>query len=469
MIDEEEAGMTREATTYKPRLIRDKGFYKMLVTLALPVTVQNIIVFLTQMLDTVMLGELGDVAMSASSLANQPFFIFNMLTFGLGSGAAVLTAQYWGMQQLKPIRVIVTMIIRFSMLAGLLLTVAVLAVPEWFMGLFTNEAEVISTGAEYLRIIAYCYVFFGLTNVFYISIRSVESVRIAVVSNVAALVTNVLLNYILIFGKFGAPALGIRGAAYATLAARLLEFTIAVCYMFFFDQNLRIRLRDFFLFDRLLLRDLTVISIPVVANELMWALGTSMQARLLGMLGTSAVAANTIISVVQQLSTVAVFGVASAAAVLIGKAIGEGDMNKAHDRGHTFLLISYLFGLIVMGVILALQRVAVDFYKVEPATKELAHQMMLVAALIGFFVSISGIGIVGILRGGGDTKFSLWIEVIGLWFIAVPAAYFVAFVLEWPIPLVFLVMKIDEPVKVVLFLIRMRGSKWLRNVTRKEI
>ena len=165
----------------------------------------------------------------------------------------------------------------------------------------------------------------------------------------------------------------------------------------------------------------------------------------------------------------AVFGVASAAAVLIGKAIGEGDMNKAHDRGHTFLLISYLFGLIVMGVILALQRVAVDFYKVEPATKELAHQMMLVAALIGFFVSISGIGIVGILRGGGDTKFSLWIEVIGLWFIAVPAAYFVAFVLEWPIPLVFLVMKIDEPVKVVLFLIRMRGSKWLRNVTRKEI
>ena len=452
----------------KAHIVRERGFYKMLLTIALPVCAQNIVIFLTQMLDTIMLGELGDVAMSASSLANQPFFIFNMLTFGLGSGAAVLTAQYWGMGEIRPIKRIVTMLIEFSMTAGLILMIVILLFPAQAMAIFTTDPEVIAAGVEYLRIIAYSYFFFGLTNVVYVVIRSVEIVKIAFISNLVALVLNGSLNYILIFGKLGAPAMGIRGAALATLIARITEFSIAVVFLFFFDKKLRLRPKDFLKFDRRLLRDLIVVSTPVILNEVMWALGTSMQARLLGMLGTSAVAANSIISVVQQLSTVAVFGVASAAAVMIGKAIGEGDMEKARDRGHTFKIISIVFGVFVSIIILLLNFVAVDFYNVTDETKALAHNMMYVAALIGFFVSISGIGIVGVLRGGGDTRFSLTIEMIALWCVAVPAAYFVAFVLHWPVVFVFLVMKIDEPVKCVLYLLRMRGTKWLRDVTRKD-
>lgn len=455
--------------TNKPRLIRDKSFYKMLFALALPVTLQNVVIFLTQMVDTVMLGELGDVAMSASSLGNQPFFLFNMLTFGLGSGAAVLTAQYWGKAEMKPIKLIITMIVRFAVLIGLIVCGISFFFPEQIMSIFTPDPELIKAGASYIKIICFSYPFFGLVNVFYTSIRSIEAVKVAVISNLTALFVNAFLNYVLIFGNFGAPKLGIEGAAIATLIARLVEFTISICYMFFVDKKLHIRLRDFLKFDKVLCKDLVIISSPVVANELMWALGMSMQAGLLGRLGTTAVAANSIISVVQQLSTVAVFGIAGSAAVLIGKAIGEGNMQEARDRGHTFKVISIIFGIFVSGLILLLQNVAIDFYNVTDAAKELAHQMIYVAAIIGFFVSISATGIVGILRGGGDTKYSLYIEVIALWFVAVPLAYFSAFVLHWPPVFVYLIMKIDEPVKMVLFMIRARGSKWIRNVTREGI
>lgn len=456
------------ALTTKPRFVRDKVFFRQLLTIALPVMMQNIVVFLTQMIDTVMLGELGDVAMSASSLANQPFFIFNMLTFGLGSGAAVLTAQYWGMHQVAPVKAIMSMIVRLSMVAAVVISLVVFFIPEQVMQIFTPDPAVISTGAEYLRIICWSYVIFGFTNVFYITMRSVETVKIAMVSNIIALVINGGLNYLLIFGNFGAPRLEVKGAAIATLSARAVEFLIALIYMLAADKKLRMRLRDFFRFDKLLFRDLLAVSLPVMANEVMWALGTSMQARLLGQLGTNAVAANSIISVVQQLSTVAVFGVAGAGAVMIGKSIGEGDMQRARDLGHTFKLISVIFGIFVTALILLLNSVAVDFYNVSAETKELAHQMMYVAAVVGFFVSISGIGIVGVLRGGGDTKFSLAIEMIGLWCVAVPLAYFAGLVLKLPIPAVFAVMKIDEPVKAVLYLLRVRGSKWLRNVTRQQ-
>ena len=336
------------------------------------------------------------------------------------------------------------------------------------MSIFTKDPAVIQAGVSYLRIICFSYVFFGFTNVYYTAMRSVEAVRIAMVSNLIALCINGFLNYVLIFGKFGAPALGVRGAAMATLIARTVEFGIGVCYMLFKDGKVRIRLRDFLLFDRRLFRDLILISTPVIANELMWSLGISMQARLLGIISTTAVAANSIISVVQQLSTVAVFGVASAAAVMIGKAIGEGNMQEARNRGFTFKMISVLFGFFVCGLILLLRNVAVDFYNVSSETKELARNMMYASALIGFFVSIAGIGIVGVLRGGGDTKYSLIIEMIALWGVAVPAAYFAAFVLHWPVVAVFLIMKIDEPVKVVLYLIRLRGPKWLRSVTREN-
>ena len=360
----------------KPRFIREGSFYRTLLTIAVPIVLQNIVVFLTQMLDTVMLGELGDVAMTASSLANQPFFIFNMLTFGLGSGAAVITAQYWGKREIEPIKKIITFIVLLTTAAGLLLTVVSLCIPQALVGIFSPDPDVIQAGADYMRIMCLCYPFFGFASSVYTTMRSVESVKVATVSNIVALVVNGSLNYILIFGKFGAPALGVRGAAIATLSARLAEFLIAAGYLFFFDRKLHIRFSGFFRFDKLLIRDLFTVSTPVMLNEVMWALGTSMQARLLGQLGTEVVAANSIVSVVQQLTTVMVFGVANGAAVMIGKAIGEGSMTEARNRGFTFKWLSVIIGVLVSVFILLLRDVAVNFYNVSPEAKELAHSMI---------------------------------------------------------------------------------------------
>ncbi|MEG0894554.1 MAG: MATE family efflux transporter [Oscillospiraceae bacterium] len=450
----------------KARIVREKDFYKMLFSIALPVTMQNLIMFFIQMLDTVMLGELGDVAMSASSLANQPFFIFNMIVFGLAGGASILIAQYWGKKELLPIRRIISMAIDIGILVGAILAVLIYMFPENVMRLFTKDMAVINAGVDYLRIICISYAFFGFTCAYYSTMRSVEVVKVAVISNVVALVVNASLNYILIFGKFGAPAMGVKGAALATLIARLCEFLIAFIHMVFIDKRLKLKFKDFVKFDKIMFSDMIKVATPVVLNESMWALGTSMQAALLGKLGTHVVAANSIISVIQQLSTVAVFGVANAAAVSIGKAIGEGDMQKARDRGHTFKVISLIFGVFVTIVIILCKDIAIDFYNVTPQAKELAHQLIYVAAVIGFFVSIAGISIVGILRGGGDAKFAFYAEFLSLWLVAVPLAYFCAFVLKFPPILVFAVMKIDEPVKVVLCLIRMKGTKWINDVTR---
>lgn len=455
-------------TKLKAKFLWNKDFVRMLLTIVIPVTLQNTVVFLINMLDTVMLGTIGDIAVSSASLANQPFFLFNMLTLGLGSGAAVLTAQYWGKKDMMPIKKIFVMIIKVSVSIGFLLTIVVAIFPEQVMGLMTPDPMLIENGASYLKIIAYSYVLFGLTGVFFTAARSVEIVKIAVVSNVIALLVNGSLNYILIFGKFGAPELGIRGAAIATLIARTIEFLIVAIYILFIDKRIKITIKDFFVKDKLLFADLVKISTPVVLNEFMWAFGITMQAVLLGQLGVVAVAANSIVSVVQQLATVAVMGFASAAAVMVGKAIGEGDMVCARNTGHTFKVLSIIVGVVVSILIILIKDVAISFYNVSEETKVLAGQLMYVAAVVGFMVSIAATGVVGILRGGGDTKFSLWIEIISLWFFAIPLAFFSAFVLKLNVVAVYAIMKIDEPIKNILLLIRLRGTKWLRDVTREE-
>ncbi len=452
--------------TEKSKFIKDRTFYKTLLLISVPIIIQNIIVFMTQMLDTIMLGALGEVSMTAAALGSQPFFIFNMLTFGVGSGAAVLTSQYWGKKEIEPIKKIISMIMMFAIVMGILMCILVFNYPKQIMSLFTNDLEVIEKGAKYLKIICFIYPMMGFVNVYYISMRSVETVMIAMVSNLAAMVTNGVLNYVFIFGKFGAPEMGVEGAALATVIARAVDLSIAVFHMFFIDKRLAFKPSDFIKKDKRLFFDLVKVSSPVIANELMWASGISVQAAILGRISTTAVAANSIISVIQQMATVVVFGVAGSSAVLIGKAIGEGNYQDARNKGYTFNIISIFTGIVVSCMILISKNFAIEFYNVSANVKELAHSMVYVTAVTGFFLSIAATGVVGVLRGGGDTKYSLYIEAISLWGIAVPFAYIAAFVLKWPPILVFVAMKIDEPVKTVLYLIRMRGGRWINNVTR---
>lgn len=452
------------------QIIKEKRFYKNIAAITIPIALQNLITFATNMMDTVMLGRADNTGtfLSASSLANQPFFILSLVCSGLAGASTVLSAQYWGKRDTASIRSIFSIVLKVAFVLSLLMALAVLLFPRTIMGLYSNNNEIIEAGISYLKILGFAYVLFGLSNTMICCIRSIELVKISVVVNITSFCTNVFLNWVLIFGHLGAPALGIRGAAIATLTARIAEFIITFTYIFFIDKRLKFRPKHLLLMNKVFAVDLFKHGLPVFINEVMWSLGITVQAAVLGHIAYSAgdpVAANSIASTVQQLSTVVIFGIANAAGIIIGKSIGSGNIERARLEASTLKYLSYVVGVIACGVILLLKNFVVDFYTVGEETKILAHQLMITIAFITIGVSVSSISIVGILRGGGDTRFCMVMETIALWFIATPLAILASF-LQMPVPVVLIMMKIDEPLKSIVTVIRINSGKWVKSLTR---
>lgn len=431
----------------------------------LPMVAQNLITLAAQMMDSLMLGKIGQTELSASSLANQPFFIFNLLIFGMASGSSVLNAQFWGKRDTHSIKIVISICLKVALTVSILLGAAVMIFPETVMRIYTNDPEIIAAGIEYLRIIGWCYIFFGLSNTLLTTIRSVGIVRIAVIDSIFSLVCNISLNYILIFGHLGFPAMGIRGAALATVITRIGDAAIVLFYVLVLDKKLRFRPRDFLDFDMRLLKNYLKNGLPVAFNEVFWSVGVSIQSMVLGRLGSSVVSASQIASIVQQFSTVLIFGVANAAAIIIGNDIGAGQMDRAKDRVFKFRIIAIFLGLFAAGLILLLSGPVVSFYNVPDETKTLAIEMLRILSVIVIFIAQTGIGVVGLLRGGGDPRFALFVDLFGLWVIATPAALLSAFVFKAPVLVVYACTRLDEPVKLLMILWRMRNSHWMKDVT----
>ena len=451
-------------------IVKEKRFYINLLTITIPIALQNLISFATSMMDTIMLGRADDtgVFLSASSLANQPFFILSLVCFGLAGASTVLSAQYWGKRDTASIRSIYSIILKVAFVISTLMALAVLIFPQAVMGIYSNNDEIIAAGISYLRIIGFAYILFGLSNTMICCIRSIELVKISVVVNITSFCTNVFLNWVLIFGNLGAPALGIRGAAIATLTARILEFLIVSIYIFCIDKRLNFKPKHLSLFDKIFALDLFQHGLPVFINEVMWSLGVSAQAAILGHIKYSAgdpVAANSIASMVQQLLTVVIFGIANAAGIIIGKSIGSGKIERAKVEAKTLKYLSYVIGVIACGVILLLKNFVINFYTIPPETKALANELMVTIAFITIFVSVSSVTIVGILRGGGDTRFCMVAEIITLWCVATPLAL-IGSLLRLPVPLVLILMKSDEPLKSLVAVIRINKNKWIKSLAR---
>ena len=446
-------------------MLKDRQFLKMLVTLMLPMVAQNLITLAAQMMDSLMLGRLGQIELSASSLANQPFFIFNLLIFGMASGSSVLNAQFWGKGDVRSIKIVISICLKVALTVSILLGAAVIIFPETVMRIYTDDPEIIAAGAEYLKIVGFCYFFFGLSNTLLTTIRSVGIVRIAVIDSIFSLVCNSGLNYLLIFGSFGFPKLGIRGAAIGTVIARMGEAVIVLVYILVIDRKLRFKIRDFWEFDVGLLKNYLKNGLPVAFNEVLWSVGISIQSMVMGRLGASVVSASQIASIVQQFSSVLIFGVANAAAIIIGNDIGAGKMERARERVTWFRIIGVILGIFASCLILGLSGPVVSFYNVPEETKQLATEMLRVLAVIVLFVAQTGIGVVGLLRGGGDPRFALFVDLAGLWLVATPAALLSAFVFGAPVLVVYACTKLDEPVKLLMLAWRMRNHHWMRDVT----
>ena len=453
------------------KLIREKTFYKSLLAITVPIVLQNLINVGVSMLDTVMLAGLNQSALSASMLANQLYFILVVAFFGVAGGASVLTAQYWGKKDTKAIRRILGMSLRYAVIIAALFAAAAIFAPRVVMQIYTNNENLITLGASYLRIIGFSYILSAVTVVYLGILRSTGNVRVATAVYSLSMVVNGVFNYLLIFGAFGFPEMGIEGAALATLIARVCEIVFVSFYALAKEKQIRFKLKYFFYRNRTLFRDFLRFSAPVILNELAWSTGFSMQSAVLGHMSEAAVAANSIISVVSRLVTVGVFGMANASAVMIGNEVGRGREESAKNQARTMLIISLGLGIISSGLILLIRAFMPAFaagVQLTPAALSLLMKMMLTSALYILFHSFNGTNIIGVLRGGGDSRFGMILDAGVLWFTSLLLGPLCGFVLKIPVEWVFFVMMLDEPIKFLPGILRFRSGRWLRNVTRND-
>ncbi len=446
--------------------VRDKRFYRTFFSLTLTIALQNLVVFSVNLADNIMLGAYQETSMGGVALVNQIQFLLQMLVMGAGEGVIVLAAQYWGKGQTDPIRRIVSIGMAVGLGASLVLGMVVFCFPHGCLRLLTNDESLIAEGARYLRIICFTYPLFAMTNILLCSLRSVETVRIGFVVSLSTLCINVTLNAILIYGKLGAPEMGVRGAAAATLIARAVEFLIVLGYVKLRDQKLRLRIRDFFRLDRGLLRDYARHGLPVILSNTSWGIAMFLQTAILGHMGKTAVAANSIATTVFQIMTVVSYGAASAAAVVIGKTVGEGRMDTVRQYAKTLQVLFLLIGA-ATGTALFLCRDAVlSFYTISPASLQLARTFMTVLSVTAVGTSYQMAVMTGILRGGGSTRFALINDMIFIWGVVLPSAFLSAFVWHLSPVIVFVCLKCDQILKCGVAVIKVNRGNWIHTVTR---
>lgn len=451
------------------KITKDRKFYKLLFSISLPIAIQNLITFAVSMIDTLMVGSLGEAQLSAVSIANNLFFILMILMFGLAGGSNIMISQYFGKGDKKTIHKILSIMYRFCIAITLIFISIAIFIPENFMRIFTTDAVVIDAGASYLRIICIGYLFYAITNCTIMILRSVKTVKISMVVYSISLLVNAFFNWVFIFGNLGVPALGVQGAAIATVIARITEFTIVMVFMVKYEDKIRLKISHLLKVDKVIFKDFLSNCSPVLFNELLWSTGASMISVVVGRLGTDVVAANSINTVTHQFVTVFIFGLSNAASVIIGNTIGEGKKDKAKEYASTIGIFSVIMGMMAGIIVFMIKPIIVDFYNVSSSTKLIAMEIMSITSIIVIFQSLGVNLMMGVLRGGGDAKFVLVNDLIFMWLVAIPGGFLAAFVFELPIALVFLIIKSDEILKSIVSVIRVASGKWVNDVTREIV
>lgn len=446
--------------------LEDRRFYTNVFRLVLPMAIQNLINVGVTSTDVIMLGRVGETALSGASLANQVYFILSLLYFGLTSGACVLTAQYWGMKDTRTIEKVMGMSMRISFVAGGIFTAAALCMPHQLMQIFTSDEAVIGEGVRYLKVVAFSYLLSAFTSVYLNIIRSIEKVVIATVVYGTSLCANIILNAIFIFGLFGMPAMGAAGAALGTLCSRTIEVLIVAYYAIRKNKVVRIHAKDLFVRDKVLGKDFFTYAFPVLLNELAWGAGMAAISAIVGHLGSSAVAAHSVAQVCRQLSMVIGFGISSATSIMIGKAIGEKKEALAKEYGAKFVRIALLCGIGGGLLILAISPLVCSLLKLTPLAKSYLMVMMVIMSYYVVGQSINTTLVVGVFRAGGDTKFGLFLDVGIMWLCSIFGAAVGAFVIGIPMPWVYILLCSDEIIKIPFSFHRYKTYKWLKNVTR---
>lgn len=468
----------------------DRAFLNRILTVAIPVAFQNLLITVTNMVDTIMIGSLGASSIAAVGLANKYFFVFSLLVFGICSGSSVLAAQFFGNRDIANIRKVLGLTIILSSLGSLIFMLPGLLVPEAVMRIFTNSPDAGSIGAVYLKIVVLTYWFTAVNIAATNMMRTVGEARKQVLTSLLAIAVNIILNYILIFGRFGAPRMGVAGAAVATLAARVIEFAALIAVMLCvsvpadYDKSLaKIKAKDglpgsslekLYVFrcapsetlgwNARFLRSYFSTAIPVILNEFMWGLGTTLYSVAYGRMGDNSVAAITIGSTIEELVMVLWFGLSAATSVILGNELGAGKLKEAEDHAVKFCVISVVMSLVMMVVLYFTRAPLIGLFHVDEEVRGLTMKTLLVFIIIMIPKMLNNIIVVGILRSGGDTKWCLFIDTSGVWLVGVPLAFLGALVWHLPIYIVYFLVCIEEIYKSIFGLWRVSKKKWVRNI-----
>lgn len=446
--------------------IEIKSFYRTLVALVVPMALQNLINVAVNAADVLMLGRLGETAISSASLAGQVYFVMTMFFLGLTSGASVLTAQYLGKGQKDKIEQILCIALRYGILIAAVFLFASVFFPEQLMHIFSNEEDVIKEGARYLRIVSAAYIPVSITMVYLNVMRSVGRVIISTSVYLVSLIVNVALNAVFIFGMCGAPRMGTAGAALATVLARYAEFIIVMVYAFAYNKEIRIKFKNFIRVDRILNKDFLKFALPVTFNELAWGLGTSTISAVIGHLGKEAVSADSVVATIRQLTMVITLGVANAAAIMIGKTIGEGKPENAKTYSKRFVKITVFMGILAGIFMLVMSPIVPKFMSLGTEAEGYLSLMMKIMSYFVFCQGLDTLLIVGVFRAGGDTNFGLTMDISTLWFFAIPFGAMAAFWWNLPVWAVFAFLYSDELIKIGFIIHHYRKYKWIKSVTR---
>ena len=436
--------------------------------LAIPIIIQNLLSAAVNSSDVIMLNYVGQSAISAVSLAANYSNILFMVYYGLGTGASLLCAQYFGKKNMQAIHAVEGIALRFSLAISALVALAAFTIPQRMLLLFTSDQELIAIGSSYIRIMGITYLCWGVTEIYLAILRSIGRVTISMALNMLAFGLNILLNAVFIFGLFGAPKLGVTGVAIATASSRLIQL-IACVIVSLLSKDVKLNPIYMFIRSKTLLNDFIHLSLPALGNDLSWSVAFSMYSVILGHLGTEAVAANSLVTVVRNVGSVFCFAIASAGTILLGRVMGQGELEKSKSYASGMLKMTVVAGAVGGVIVLAVTPFVLRFASLNDTAMHYLKYMLLINSYYIMGSAVNTALIAGVFRAGGDTKFGLICDTIDMWVYAVPLGFFAAFVVKLPVLWVYFFLCTDEFVKWPWVIHHYRKGEWAKNITREDI
>lgn len=444
------------------------GFYRQIFKLVLPIVIQNLLSAAVSSADIVMLNYVGQSSISAVSLASQYASVLFMVYYGLGTGATMLCAQYFGKGDMHAIEVVEGIALRFSLVISLAFASVALLIPELMMKVFTNDPELITLGASYLRFMSITYLCWGITEVYLAVLRSIGRVTVSMALNVLAFSLNIILNAVFIFGLFGAPKLGVKGVALATAISRIVEL-ICCFFVSTFSKDIKLDFRYMFTRNKILFQDFIKLSLPALGNDVIWGVAFSTYSIIIGHLGSDAVAANSFVIVVRNFGTILCFGIASAGGILLGKVIGENRLEDAREDAKKLMKLTVISGALGGLLILAATPFVLKYASLSETAMHYLKYMLLINTYYVMGAAVNTTLIAGVFLAGGDSRFGFVCDTIDMWCYAVPLGFIAAFVFKLPVMWVYFLLCTDEFVKWPWVFKHYRSEKWLNNITRDNL